>query len=91
MKDFLSRLVRKTYAMPAMDLLMKHNAHNEVLRLDLTFEFVRIPRSHHPDTRLHLEPGFRDPGSVLIVGQVTQYGNPYLICAALSNRVAVPT
>ena len=25
---------------------------------------------------------FRDPGSVLILGQVTQYGNPYLICIA---------
>ena len=31
-------------------------------------------------TRLRLVPGFRDPGSVLILGQVTQYGNPYLIC-----------
>ena len=42
--------------------------------------FVRIPGSHHPGTRLRLVPGFRDPGSVLILGQVTQYGNPYLIC-----------
>ena len=37
--------------------------------------FVRIP-----GTRLRLVPGFRDPGSVLILGQVTQSGNPYLIC-----------
>ena len=44
--------------------------------------FVRIPGSHHPGTRLRLVPGFRDPGSVLILGQVTQYGNPYLICLA---------
>ena len=42
--------------------------------------FVRIPGSHHLGTRLRLIPGFRDPGSVLILGQVTQYGNPYLIC-----------
>ena len=42
--------------------------------------FVRIPGSHHPGTRLRLVSGFRDPGSVLILGQVTQYGNPYLIC-----------
>ena len=42
--------------------------------------FVRIPGSHHPGIRLRLIPGFRDPGSVLILGQVTQYGNPYLIC-----------
>ena len=42
--------------------------------------FVQIPGSHHPGTRLRLVPGFRDPGSVLILGQVTQYGNPYLIC-----------
>ena len=45
--------------------------------------FVRIPGSHHPGTRLRLVPGFRDPGSVLILGQVTQYGNPYLICIAI--------
>ena len=32
--------------------------------------------SRDPTTRV----GFRDPGSVLILGQVTQYGNPYLIC-----------
>ena len=44
--------------------------------------FVRIPGSHHPGIRLRLIPGFRDPGSVLILGQVTQYGNPYLICIA---------
>ena len=44
--------------------------------------FARIPGSHHPDTRLRLLPGFRDPGSVLILGQVKQYGNPYLICIA---------
>ena len=42
--------------------------------------FVRILGSHHPGTRLRLVPGFRDPGSVLILGEVTQYGNPYLIC-----------
>ena len=48
--------------------------------------FVRIPGSHHPDTRLRLVPGFRDPGSVLILGQVTQYGNPYLICITMSYR-----
>ena len=45
--------------------------------------FVRIPGSHHPGIRLRLIPGFRDPGSVLILGQVTQYGNPYLICITL--------
>ena len=44
--------------------------------------FVRIPASHHPGTWLRLVPGFRDPGSVLILGQVTQYGNLYLICIA---------
>ena len=47
--------------------------------------FVRIPGSHHPGTRLRLVPGFRDPGSVLILGQVTQYGNPYLICISNTN------
>ena len=45
--------------------------------------FVRIPGSHHPGSRLRLVPGFRDPGSVLILGQVTQYGDPYLICITL--------
>ena len=45
--------------------------------------FVRIPGSHHPGIRLRLIPGFRDPGSVLILGQVTQYGNPYLICITI--------
>ena len=45
--------------------------------------FAQIPGSHHPCTRLRLLPGFRDPGSVLILGQVTQYGNPYLICITL--------
>ena len=49
--------------------------------------FVRIPGSHHPGTRLHLVPGFRDPGSVLILGQVTQYGNPYLICITESRTM----
>ena len=34
----------------------------------------------HPGTRLRRVPGFRDPGSILTLGQVTQYGNPYLIC-----------
>ena len=42
--------------------------------------FVQIPGSHHPGTRLRLVPGFRDPRSILILGQVTQYGNTYLIC-----------
>ena len=46
---------------------------------------VRIPGSHHPGIRLRLIPGFRDPGSVLILGQVTQYGNPYLICITVNN------
>ena len=50
--------------------------------------FVRIPGSHHPVTRLRLVPGFRDPGSVLILGQVTQYGNPYLICIAVVKVTA---
>ena len=39
--------------------------------------------SRDPTTRvlgLRLVPGWWDPGSVLILGQVTQYGNPYLIC-----------
>ena len=49
--------------------------------------FVRIPGSHHPGIRLRLIPGFRDPGSVLILGQVTQYGNPYLICIAIRSFV----
>ena len=39
--------------------------------------FVRIPGSHHPGTWLCLVPGFRDQGSVLILRQLTQYGNPY--------------
>ena len=42
--------------------------------------FVRIPGCHHPGTPLCLVPRFREPGSVLILGQVTQYSNPYLIC-----------
>ena len=42
-----------------------------------------IPGSHHPGTRLRLVPGFRDPGSVLILGHVTQYDNLYLICIAM--------
>ena len=29
---------------------------------------------------MRLIPVFRDPESILILGQVTQYGNPYLIC-----------
>ena len=45
--------------------------------------FVRIPGSHHPGTRVRLVPESRDPGSVLILGQVTQYGNPYLICITI--------
>ena len=49
--------------------------------------FVRIPGSHHPGIRLCLIPGFRDPGSVLILGQVTQYGNPYLICITSNKPV----
>ena len=39
-------------------------------------------------TLLRLIPGFRDPGSVLILGQVTQYGNPYLICIAPMVRLS---
>ena len=39
-----------------------------------------------PTTRLRLVPGFRDPGSVLILGQVTQYGNPYLIRITLYSH-----
>ena len=50
--------------------------------------FVRIPGSHHPGTRLRLVPGFRDPGSVLILGQVSQYGNPYLICITAHGSVS---
>ena len=49
--------------------------------------WVRIPGSHHPGTRLCLVPGFRDPGSVLILGQVTQYGNPYLICITTPTQI----
>ena len=49
--------------------------------------FVRIPGSHHPGIRLRLIPGFRDPGSVLILGQVTQYGNPYLICITCAFHI----
>ena len=45
--------------------------------------FVRIPGSHNPGTRLRLVTWLRDPGSVLILGQVTQYGNPYLICISV--------
>ena len=48
--------------------------------------FVQIPGSHHPGTRLCLIPGFRDPGSILILEQVTQYGNPYLICITVSFK-----
>ena len=44
--------------------------------------FVRIPGSHYPGTRIRLVPRFRDPGSVPKLGQVTPYGNPYLICIA---------
>ena len=42
--------------------------------------------SRDPTTRLRLVPGFGDPGSVLILGQVTQYGNPYLICILMSSH-----
>ena len=52
--------------------------------------FVRIPGSHHPGIRLRLIPGFRDPGSILILGQVTQYGNPYLICITLIAQFCSP-
>ena len=48
--------------------------------------FTRIPASHHSVTRLHLIPGFREPGSVLVLGQVTQYGHPYLICITKKGR-----
>ena len=47
-----------------------------------------IPGSHHPGTRLRLVPWFRDPGSVLILGQVTQYGNPYII--RITTGLSVP-
>ena len=56
--------------------------------------FVQIPGSHHPGTRLRLASGFRDPGSILRLGQVTQYGNPYLICilrASNNERVVLHT
>ena len=39
--------------------------------------------SRDPTTRV---PGFRDPGSVLIQGQVTQHGNPYLICITKAHN-----
>ena len=39
--------------------------------------FVRIPGSHHP-------------GTVLILGQVTEYGNPYLICKTWQVQVLMP-
>ena len=42
--------------------------------------FVRTPEPHHPGTRLHLVPGLKDLGSLLILEQVKQYGNPNLIC-----------
>ena len=40
------------------------------------------------DTRVRLVPGFRDPGSVLILGQETQYGNPCLICITTEHVMA---
>ena len=40
---------------------------------------------HGPNTRLHLVPGFMDSGSVLILEQVTQCGNPYLICVVITS------
>ena len=55
--------------------------------IQIKYVFVRIPGSHHPGTRLRLVPGLRDPGSVLILGQVTQYGNPYLICITTPGKV----
>ena len=42
---------------------------------------ARISGSHQLGTRLRLVPEIRDPGSVLIMGQVTgEYSNPCLIC-----------
>ena len=38
-------------------------------------------------SRLRLVHGFRDPGSVPILGRVTMYGNPYLICIRQSLRM----
>ena len=50
----------------------------------VTCPSIRVdPGIPPPGTRLHFVPGFRDPGSVLILGQETQYGNPYLICMTL--------
>ena len=46
-------------------------------------DFPPIQESNNLDTRLRLVPGFMDPGSVLILGQMTQYGNPYSICISL--------
>ena len=48
--------------------------------------FARIPGSHHPGTRLCLVPEFKGSGSLLKLGQVTQYGNPYLICITHINE-----
>ena len=50
----------------------------------IQIKYVLLKLYHLPQysygSRLRLVPGFRDPGSVLILGQVTQYDNPYLIC-----------
>ena len=51
---------------------------------------VRIQWSHHPGARRRLVSGFRDSGSVLILGQVTQYGNPYLTCVTKYNDTWLP-
>ena len=40
---------------------------------------------HGTNTRLHLVPGLMVSGSVLILGQVTQCGNPYLICVVITS------
>ena len=34
----------------------------------------------------NLVPGFMDPGSVLILGQVTEYGESYLICITQNSK-----
>ena len=53
--------------------------------------FVRILGSCHPGTRLPLVPGLMNVGSVLILGQVTQYGNPLLTCIALGGVRIAPS
>ena len=47
--------------------------------------FIGIPGFHHLGIQLCLVPGFRDPVSILILGQVTGYGNPYFICLPMKS------